>query len=200
MDEKIQLNILGLTTGHSQRNSYTLILGEEDGELKLPVVIGSYEAQSIALVIEGLTPQRPLTHDLMYDTLSKYGIVLKEVVIDQLKEGVFYSKLITEQNGIEHAIDSRTSDAIALALRAKCSIYTYKNIMDDAGIIYDEEEEDELSEPEHIQEDVPLENTIETSSYSTMSTEELNSELEKAIQVEDYDKAALIRDEINSRL
>ncbi len=200
MDEKIQLNILGLTTGHSQRNSYTLILGEEDGELKLPVVIGSYEAQSIALVIEGLTPQRPLTHDLMYDTLSKYGIVLKEVVIDQLKEGVFYSKLITEQNGIEHAIDSRTSDAIALALRAKCSIYTYKNIMDDAGIIYDEGEEDELSEPEHIQEDVPLENTIQTSSYSAMSTDELNSELEKAIQVEDYDKAALIRDEINSRL
>lgn len=200
MDEKIQLNILGLTTGHSQRNSYTLILGEEDGELKLPVVIGSYEAQSIALVIEGLTPQRPLTHDLMYDTLSKYGIVLKEVVIDQLKEGVFYSKLITEQNGIEHAIDSRTSDAIALALRAKCSIYTYKNIMDDAGIIYDEGEEDELSEPEHIQEDAPLENTIQTSSYSAMSTDELNSELEKAIQVEDYDKAALIRDEINSRL
>lgn len=200
MDEKIQLNILGLTTGHSQRNSYTLILGEEDGELKLPVVIGSYEAQSIALVIEGLTPQRPLTHDLMYDTLSKYGIVLKEVVIDQLKEGVFYSKLITEQNGIEHAIDSRTSDAIALALRAKCSIYTYKNIMDDAGIIYDEGEEDELSEPEHIQEDVPLENTIQTSSFSAMSTDELNSELEKAIQVEDYDKAALIRDEINSRL
>ncbi len=200
MDEKIQLNILGLTTGHSQRNSYTLILGEEDGELKLPVVIGSYEAQSIALVIEGLTPQRPLTHDLMYDTLSKYGIVLKEVVIDQLKEGVFYSKLITEQNGIEHAIDSRTSDAIALALRAKCSIYTYKNIMDDAGIIYDEGEEDELSEPEHIQEDAPLENTIQTSSFSAMSTDELNSELEKAIQVEDYDKAALIRDEINSRL
>lgn len=200
MDEKIQLNILGLTTGHSQRNSYTLILGEEDGELKLPVVIGSYEAQSIALVIEGLTPQRPLTHDLMYETLSKYGIVLKEVVIDQLKEGVFYSKLITEQNGIEHAIDSRTSDAIALALRAKCSIYTYKNIMDDAGIIYDEGEEDELSEPEHIQEDAPLENTIQTSSFSAMSTDELNSELEKAIQVEDYDKAALIRDEINSRL
>lgn len=194
MGEKIELNILGLTAGHSQRNSYTLILGEEHGDLKLPVVIGSYEAQSIALVIEGLTPQRPLTHDLMFDTMNKYGIELKEVVIDQLKEGVFYSKLITEQNGIEHAVDSRTSDAIALALRAKCSIYTYKNIMDDAGIIY-EEEETELDEPEHIQEDEVRNET----SYQSMTLNELNAELDKAIQIEDYDKAAIIRDEINAR-
>lgn len=200
MDEKILLNILGLTTGHSQRNSYTLILGEEAGELKLPIVIGNYEAQSIALIIEGLSPQRPLTHDLMFDTLQKFGIELKEVVIDQLKEGVFYAKLITEQNGVEHAIDSRTSDAIALALRAKCPIHTYKNIMDDAGIIYDENNEGDLNEPEHIREDLPIEDSFQTSSFSSMSTEELNSELEKAIQIEDYDKAALIRDEINSRL
>ncbi|MGB1039083.1 MAG: bifunctional nuclease domain-containing protein [Bacteroidia bacterium] len=194
MGEKIELNILGLTAGHSQRNSYTLILGEEHGELKLPVVIGSYEAQSIALVIEGLTPQRPLTHDLMFDTMNKYGIVLKEVVIDQLKEGVFYSKLITEQNGVEQAVDSRTSDAIALALRAKCSIYTYKNIMDDAGIIY-EEDETELDEPEHIQE----EEISNETSYQSMTLNELNAELDKAIQIEDYDKAAIIRDEINAR-
>ncbi|MGB0851154.1 MAG: bifunctional nuclease domain-containing protein [Bacteroidia bacterium] len=194
MGEKIELNILGLTAGHSQRNSYTLILGEEHGELKLPVVIGSYEAQSIALVIEGLTPQRPLTHDLMFDTMNKYGIMLKEVVIDQLKEGVFYSKLITEQNGVEQAVDSRTSDAIALALRAKCSIYTYKNIMDDAGIIY-EEDETELDEPEHIQE----EEISNETSYQSMTLNELNAELDKAIQIEDYDKAAIIRDEINAR-
>ncbi len=117
MGEKIELNIVGLTSGHSQRNSYTLILGEENGELKLPIVIGSYEAQSIALVIEGLTPQRPLTHDLMFDTFTNYSIELKEVIIDQLKEGVFYAKLVTEQNGEQHVIDSRTSDAIAMALR-----------------------------------------------------------------------------------
>ncbi|MDB9882906.1 DUF151 domain-containing protein [Bacteroidia bacterium] len=196
MGEKIELNIVGLTSGHSQRNSYTLILGEENGELKLPVVIGSYEAQSIALVIEGLTPQRPLTHDLMFDTFTKYGISVKEVVIDQLKEGVFYAKLITEQNGIEFAVDSRTSDAIALALRAKCSIFTYKNIMDDAGIIYDDEETD-LDEPEHIQEQ--KEKTSSPNSLSSLSLNELNQELDKAIQVEDYDKAAVIRDEINSR-
>jgi bifunctional DNase/RNase len=196
MGEKIELNIVGLTAGHSQRNSYTLILGEEEGELKLPIVIGSYEAQSIALVIEGLTPQRPLTHDLMFDAFTKYEITIKEVVIDQLKEGVFYAKLITEQNGVEHAIDSRTSDAIAMALRAKCTIYTYKNILDDAGIIYDNEEGD-LDEPEHIHQEE--EKPSKSTSLNSLSLNELNKELDKAIQIEDYDRAAVIRDEINTR-
>ena len=195
MGEKIELQIIGLTKGHSQRNSYTLILGEDNGELKLPVVIGSNEAQSIALVIEGLTPQRPLTHDLMFDTMSKFNMTIKEVVIDQLKEGVFYSRLIVEQGTTKHAIDSRTSDAIALALRAKCPIFTYKNIMDDAGVVFDEETD--FDEPEHIQEET--EDIIPSNSYQAMSLEELNTELEKAIQIEDYDMAALIRDEIQSR-
>ncbi len=194
--EKIELNIVGLTSGHSQRNSYTLILGQEDGNLKLPVVIGSYEAQSIALIIEGLTPQRPLTHDLMYDAMEKYNILIKEVVIDQLKEGVFYAKIITEQNGVEFAIDSRTSDAVAMSLRAKCPIYTFKSILDDAGIIYDGEVEDE-NNAEHIKELNPK--TDSANSLNKMSLNELNSELEKAIQVEDYDRAAVLRDEINSR-
>ncbi len=194
--EKIELNIVGLTSGHSQRNSYTLILGQEDGNLKLPVVIGSYEAQSIALIIEGLTPQRPLTHDLMYDAMEKYNILIKEVVIDQLKEGVFYAKIITEQNGVEFAIDSRTSDAVAMSLRAKCPIYTFKSILDDAGIIYDGEDEDE-NNAEHSKELNPK--TDSANSLNKMSLNELNSELEKAIQVEDYDRAAVLRDEINSR-
>lgn len=196
MDEKIQLNIIGLTAGHSQRNSYTLILGEDEGVLKLPIVIGSYEAQSIALIIEGLSPQRPLTHDLMFETMTKFGIEITEVVIDNLKEGVFYAKLITVQNGIEHAIDSRTSDAVALALRAKCNIYTYKNILDDAGVEY-ENQDDELDEPSHIaEENVKPE---EQNSLSTMTVHQLNNELEKAIQVENYDRAALLRDVINTR-
>jgi bifunctional DNase/RNase len=194
--EKIELNIVGLTSGHSQRNSYTLILGQEDGNLKLPVVIGSYEAQSIALIIEGLTPQRPLTHDLMYDAMEKYNILIKEVVIDQLKEGVFYAKIITEQNGVEFAIDSRTSDAVAMSLRAKCPIYTFKSILDDAGIIYDGQDEDE-NNAEHIKELNPKSDSV--NSLNKMSLNELNSELEKAIQVEDYDRAAVLRDEINSR-
>lgn len=194
--EKIELNIVGLSSGHSQRNSYTLILGQEDGNLKLPVVIGSYEAQSIALIIEGLTPQRPLTHDLMYDAMEKYNILIKEVVIDQLKEGVFYAKIITEQNGVEFAIDSRTSDAVAMSLRAKCPIYTFKSILDDAGIIYDGEDEDE-NNAEHIKELNPKTDSV--NSLNKMSLNDLNSELEKAIQVEDYDRAAVLRDEINSR-
>ncbi|NNJ56702.1 MAG: hypothetical protein HKP14_11235 [Bacteroidia bacterium] len=196
MSEKIQLNIIGLTTGHSQKNSYTLILGEVEGDLKLPVVIGSYEAQSIALVIEGLKPQRPLTHDLMFDLIEKYDVVLKEVVIDNLVEGVFYAKLITEREGITFDIDSRTSDAIALALRANCPIYTYKNILDDAGIIY----EKEVSEPEAPQHKKESKPKSSKNDLSTLSIEKLNLELEKAIQVEDYDKAALIRDEINKRV
>ena len=195
MGDKIQLNIIGLTTGHSQKNSYTLILGEVEGDLKLPVVIGSYEAQSIALVIEGLKPQRPLTHDLMFDLIEKYGIVLKEVIIDNLVEGVFYAKLITEKDGVAFDIDSRTSDAIALALRANCPIYTYKNILDDAGIIY----EKEVSEPEAPQHKKEIKHKSSKNDLSALSLEQLNLELEKAIQIEDYDKAALIRDEINKR-
>jgi uncharacterized protein len=194
--EKIELNIVGLTSGHSQRNSYTLILGQDDGKLKLPIVIGSYEAQAIALIIEGLTPQRPLTHDLMFDTLQKFGVLIKEVVIDQLKEGVFFAKIIAEQNGAEFAIDSRTSDAVAMSLRAKCPIYTYKSILDDAGIIYDNEDLD-IEEPEHINEVKSKSN--ESNSLHKMSLNELNTELEKAIQIEDYDRAAILRDEINLR-
>jgi bifunctional DNase/RNase len=193
MGDKIQLHIVGLTTGHTQKNSYTLILGDMEGELKLPVVIGSYEAQSIALVIEKIKPHRPLTHDLMFETLTEYGIELVEVVIDKLVEGVFYAKLITVKEGEQKEIDSRTSDAIALALRAKCPIYTYSNIMNDAGIVLETSEVDEpqrKNEPKARSKDSDL---------GKMDLEELQKELDRAIQVEDYDRAALIRDEINSR-
>lgn len=193
MSEKIQLNIIGLTTGHSQKNSYTLILGEIDGDLKLPVVIGSYEAQSIALVIENIKPHRPLTHDLMSDAFEKFKIDLNEVIIYKLVEGVFYAKLMCTQNDKEVEIDSRTSDAIALALRVKCPIYTYKNIMEDAGIVLETAEADEPERPEEIKEK-PVQ-----AGFSSMSLDELQKELDRAIQIEDYDLAAMIRDEINSR-
>lgn len=191
MSDKVKLNIIGLTTGHSQKNSYTLILGEEDGDLKLPVVIGSYEAQSIALVIENIKPHRPLTHDLMQDTFTQFKIELEEVIIYKLVEGVFYAKLICTKDGETLEIDSRTSDAIALALRFKCPIYTYKNIMEDAGIVIESAEADE---PERQPEP-----KTEGSNYSNMSLKELEKELDRAIQVEDYDLAAILRDEINSR-
>lgn len=194
MAEKIELNIIGLTTGHSQKNSYTLILGETDGELKLPVVIGSYEAQSIALVIEDIKPHRPLTHDLMHDLLDKFEIVLQEVIIYKLVEGVFYAKLICIQGEKKLEIDSRTSDAIAMALRSKCPIFTYKNIMDDAGIVL---ESGEIEEPKRQHE--PKMKESESGGFKDMSLQELEKELDRAIQVEDYDRAAMIRDEINRR-
>lgn len=199
MADKVQLNIVGLTTGHSQRNSYTLILGEVDGNLKLPVVIGSYEAQSIALIIEGLKPQRPLTHDLMQDFFNRYSIELKEVIINDLLEGVFYAKLITEKEGEVVEIDSRTSDAIALALRAGCPIYTYKKVLDDAGIVYDKEGDEDNDIPQQpTSEDNQSKDKV-SNPLQELSIEELKIELQKAIQIEDYDSAAIIRDEINSR-
>ena len=194
MPDKIQLHIVGLTTGHTQKNSYTLILGEMDGDLKLPVVIGSYEAQSIALVIEKIKPHRPLTHDLMFDMMKQYQIELQEVIIDKLVDGVFYAKLITNKDGEETEIDSRTSDAIALALRAGCPIYTHKDIMNDAGIVLETTEGADEPQRQKEPKDKSSENEL-----SRMSTEDLQKELDRAIQVEDYDRAALIRDEINSR-
>lgn len=196
MGDRIKLNIIGLTSSHSQRNSYTLILGEENGELKLPIVIGGYEAQSIALVIEGLKPQRPLTHDLISNFFSQFGIILKEVIINKLEEGVFFSTLVTEKDNKIQNIDARTSDAIALALRMKCPIYTYKSILNDAGIQY-EENDTEGEEKEEIIEDV---NTpVVTNDLNQLSLKELEAELEKAIKIEDYVRAALLRDEIKIR-
>ena len=196
MGDRIKLNIIGLTSSHSQRNSYTLILGEENGELKLPIVIGGYEAQSIALVIEGLKPQRPLTHDLISNFFSQFGIILKEVIINKLEEGVFFSTLVTEKDNKIQNIDARTSDAIALALRMKCPIYTYKSILNDAGIQY-EENDIEGEEKEEIIED---ENTpVVTNDLNQLSLKELKAELEKAIKIEDYVRAALLRDEIKIR-
>ncbi|MDC0468115.1 bifunctional nuclease family protein [Bacteroidia bacterium] len=196
MGDRIKLNIIGLTSSHSQRNSYTLILGEENGELKLPIVIGGYEAQSIALVIEGLKPQRPLTHDLISNFFSQFGIILKEVIINKLEEGVFFSTLVTEKDDKIQNIDARTSDAIALALRMKCPIYTYKSILNDAGIQY-EENDIEGEEKEEIIED---ENTpVVSNDLNQLSLKELEAELEKAIKIEDYVRAALLRDEIKIR-
>ncbi len=196
MGDRIKLNIIGLTSSHSQRNSYTLILGEENGELKLPIVIGGYEAQSIALVIEGLKPQRPLTHDLISNFFSQFGIILKEVIINKLEEGVFFSTLVTEKDNKIQNIDARTSDAIALALRMKCPIYTYKSILNDAGIQYEEND----TEGEEKEEIIEYENTpVVTNDLNQLSLKELEAELEKAIKIEDYVRAALLRDEIKIR-
>ncbi len=196
MGDRIKLKIIGLTSSHSQRNSYTLILGEENGELKLPIVIGGHEAQSIALVIEGLKPQRPLTHDLISNFFTQFGITLKEVIINKLEEGVFFSTLVTEKDENIQNIDARTSDAIALALRMKCPIYTYTTILNDAGIQY-EENDAESEEKEDIIEDINIPEV--TNDLNQLSLKELEAELEKAIKIENYVRAALLRDEIKIR-
>tara|TARA_B100001059_G_scaffold60812_1_gene56548 strand:- start:5395 stop:5988 length:594 start_codon:yes stop_codon:yes gene_type:complete len=196
LGDRIKLKIIGLTSSHSQRNSYTLILGEENGELKLPIVIGGHEAQSIALVIEGLKPQRPLTHDLISNFFTQFGITLKEVIINKLEEGVFFSTLVTEKDENIQNIDARTSDAIALALRMKCPIYTYTTILNDAGIQY-EENDAESEEKEDIIEDINIPEV--TNDLNQLSLKELEAELEKAIKIENYVRAALLRDEIKIR-
>jgi bifunctional DNase/RNase len=195
--EKVKLEIVGLTSGHSQKGTYTILLAEEGRETKLPIVIGAFEAQSIAIVMEDIKPQRPLTHDLFVSLAEEFKIVVVEVLIDNLIEGVFFAKLVCEQDNKHYLMDARSSDAIALAVRFKCPIYTTRKIMEEAGIVM-EDSEDESPDRPLIEE---LEPTIvpEKSNFSNLDLEELERMLDDAIQVEDYDKAAMIRDELKRR-
>lgn len=191
------MEIVGLTTGHAQKGSYTLILGEVNGSIKLPVVIGGFEAQAIALEIEKIKPQRPMTHDLFRNFAIDFGVEVIEIKIDKLLDGVFYAKLICEKDGLVKEIDARTSDAIALAVRFQCPIFTSSDILEQAGVELSEEETD-IPERAEI-EDEFLEDLMEEESIEQLDMSELERMLEEAIQVEDYDKAALIRDEIKRR-
>jgi len=201
----VQLNIIGLTYSQSQSNAYALLLGEENGPRRLPIVIGAYEAQSIAKALEGENkPPRPLTHDLFTSLSLSYNIYLKEVVIHKLKEGIFYSYLVFELNGDIKQLDSRTSDAVALALRFNCPIYTYESILDKAGIILDE---DKTKSPALLEtsitktDDSKLDKVekAKPSNLSRLSEIALNKRLNQALEKEDYELAALIRDELNRR-
>ncbi|MBI1305982.1 MAG: hypothetical protein GC181_05150 [Bacteroidetes bacterium] len=200
--QKIELEIAGLTSGHTSKNaSYTLVLGEKNGDKRIPVVIGAYEAQAIALVLENIKPQRPLTHDLFKSFAEEFSVEIIEVYISDLVEGVFYSRIKCLKDGVVHEIDARTSDAIALAVRFNCPIFTNDSIMNAAGINLEEEEEaSEFDEPERPDSDDDLLSNIgESTDYSRLSLEELESLLSEAIQSEDYNKAAILRDEINRR-
>lgn len=199
----VQLNIIGLTYSQSQSNAYALLLGEEDGPRRLPIVIGAFEAQSIAIALEKeLMPPRPLTHDLFTSIALSFNIYLKEVMIHKLKEGIFYSYLVCEQDGEIKQIDSRTSDAVALALRFNCPIFTYETILDQAGIIL---EEDTTTQPPQLETTIELsqeskkENKPKSSSLARLSETALNKRLNQALEKEDYELAALIRDELNRR-
>ena len=200
----VKLTIKGISYSQTQNGAYALILNEVDGDRQLPIVIGDFEAQSIAIALEKeITPPRPLTHDLFKTFADKYDIIIKQVIIHKLVDGVFYSSIISEKEGSEEVIDARTSDAIALALRFNAPIFTYKNILDKAGIFlnknkkesYSDEMDDDgiLSDPE-VYDAKEVENI-----YSKFSIQELHDMLEEAIQNEDYEKAAQIKEEIDRK-
>ena len=189
--QKIELELIALSHSVTQTQNYAVVLGEMQGKRRLPIVIGGFEAQAIAVVMERMNPNRPLTHDLFRNTMSAYKIDIKEVIINDLVEGIFYSKIVCDKDGDIIEIDSRTSDALAMAVRFNCPIFTYEFIMEGAGVIMDELEEN----PIHNKSKMITKNM----SYEKYSSEELNKLLSKVIGEEDYEKAAKIRDEINRR-
>lgn len=202
----VKLTIKGISYSQTQNGAYALILNEVDGDRKLPIVIGAFEAQSIAIALEKeIRPPRPLTHDLFKNFADRFDIVVKQVIIHKLVDGVFYSSIICERDKIEEIIDARTSDAIALALRFAAPIFTYKNILDKAGIYLkanpaeeheDVSNDDVLSTPETF----GMEETNQAGdTYAANSLSELYELLEGAVENEDYEKAAKIRDEISRR-
>lgn len=192
--KKIKLNILGLSYSQTQSGAYALVLAEEDGERRIPIIIGGVEAQSIAIKLEGLEPPRPLTHDLFLNYSRTFGIEINEVVIYKLEEGIFYSELVCTKDGKQHRIDSRTSDAVALSLRFNCPIYTYESIMKTAGIVLD------MGKSRGLELDMDEQAPKRTESqYSRKSIDELNKLLNDAISNEDYEKASEIRDELQRR-
>ena len=201
----VRLNIKGISYSQTQNGAYALILNEVDGDRKLPIVIGAFEAQSIAIALEKeIRPPRPLTHDLFKNFSDRFDIVVKQVIIHKLVDGVFYSSLICERDKIEEIIDARTSDAIALALRFQAPIFTYKNILDKAGIYLkvnpkdeNEDEQDSILIDDMLAEELDSSPVLEN--YKTKTLEELNTLLETAVENEDYETAARIRDEISKR-
>lgn len=189
--KKLQLDIVALSHSVTQSHNYAVVLGETEGNRRLPIVIGGFEAQAIAVAIEKMSPNRPLTHDLFKNTLDSFGIQLTEIVINNLLDGIFYAKMVCVKDGEVIEIDSRTSDAIAMAVRFSCPIYTFEFIMEAAGVVL---EGDAKGEEKMVKKAKP-----KKQSYETMSVAELNGVLNELIDNEDYEKAARIRDEINKR-
>lgn len=190
--QKVKLNILGLSVSQTQSGAYALVLTEENGERRIPIIIGPVEAQAIAIQLEGLKPPRPLTHDLLKNLVSAFEIKVVEAFIYKLEEGIFYSELICLREEQRIRIDSRTSDAVALALRFKCPIYTTEDILKRAGIVIDFEDPTAGTASESKK-------SATGSEYKNFTLAELNELLDEAINNEDYEKASTIRDEITRR-
>jgi bifunctional DNase/RNase len=194
--KKIKLDIVGLSYSQTQSGAYALVLGEVGGRRRLPIIIGSFEAQAIAIEIEKMTPSRPLTHDLFKSFAQAYHINIQEIIIYNLVDGIFYSKLICTDGKKTIEIDARTSDAIALAVRFECAIYTYEFILSSAGIVI---EGNYFVYLENIN-DAPEETAPPASGgFTTLSTDELKTKLQEALHDEAYEKAAKLRDELNRR-
>lgn len=199
---KIRLEILGLSSSQSQSGSFALVLGEKPGKRRLPIIIGMFEAQAIAIEIEKITPNRPMTHDLFKSFAGTFNFTINEIIISDLKEGVFFAKIVCQDDEKTIEIDSRPSDAIAIGLRFNAPIYTYDNILAEAGIeLTDEVEEDPIIQKEEEKAPPKKEKTTATSTgkLKDMPMEKLMEILQKAIEKEDYERAAQIRDEINKR-
>ena len=196
--KKVKLNILGLSYSQTQTGAYALVLSEADGNRRIPIIIGAVEAQAIAIQLEGLKPPRPLTHDLFLNVALAFEIEIAEVFIHKLEEGIFYAEIVCVQNTNRIRVDSRTSDAIALALRFECPIYTTEEIIEKAGIIMEFDENGEVND-ENEEPGMIKKSSATNIDYSELSSDELNELLETAITDEDYEKASEIRDEINKR-
>jgi bifunctional DNase/RNase len=199
--EKIQLEILGLSSSQSQSGSFALVLGETDGNRRLPIIIGMFEAQAIAIEIEKIIPNRPMTHDLFKSFGHSFNYTIKEIVISDLKEGVFFAKIVCENDSKTVEIDARPSDAIAIGLRFNAPIYTYEKIMTDAGIILTEESDEEASDltAEITKEEPKPKSPTKDKPLKDYSYDKLKEMLNEALENEDYEKAAKIRDELNRR-
>lgn len=195
--KKIKLDIVGLSYSQTQSGAYALVLGEINGRRRLPIIIGSFEAQAIAIEIEKMTPSRPLTHDLFKSFAEAYHIMVQEVIIYNLVDGIFYSKLICSDGKKMMEIDARTSDAIAVAVRFDCPIYTYEFILSSAGIVIEGNDfvylENITETPEEV---TPV---ASASGFAGLSIDELKTKLQEALTEESYERAAKIRDELNRR-
>ena len=201
--EKIRLEIVALSHSVAQSHNYAVVLGEQHGPRRLPIVIGGFEAQAIAVAMERMAPNRPLTHDLFKNALEKFDVDLREIVINNLVEGVFYSLLICERNGETIEIDSRTSDAIAMAVRFQCPIYTNEDILEQAGVEIEDEEspEPKTGRRRSSKPKATVTKSVGTKSdkLSTYSIDDLKKLLDETLSNENYEKAAQIRDELNRR-
>ncbi len=199
---KIELEILGLTSSQSQSGSFALVLGEKKGNRRLPIIIGMFEAQSIAVEIERMKPSRPMTHDLFKEFILKFKMEILEIRIDDLKEGIYFAKIVAANNNQEtHEFDARPSDAMALAVRFGVPIYTNEKIMRDSGILPSEfEESDDVSDLEReLEEALSSSDMFEDDGMEEIDLEELNELLDRALANENYEEAARLRDEINKR-